>query len=695
MRRSDVVAGAPGRGSSTGGSYAAAPTVRRRESSLGSWQTSSRTMGAYDRFDMAAASLTRVREALSAEARAAAIGVLSALAGGLVRLPFERALDSQLAFLTFYPAVTVAAWLGGLVGGLAAVAASLVLVALVVAPVASSATVVGALVFVAAGVLISALGQQFRLSRVGAVETARRARLLADVAKVLGAPIDRNVTLDALAHAVVPAFADWCAIDLFDERLRFERALIVAPDPEKARLAYRLREDYPYTADAPAGVAWVARTGETEAMLGIPDGFFAQIPDEGLRQVMEGLALTSYISVPMRVPDGRTIGVLSVVMAQSGRHFTQADVELAEDLARRAAVAIDHADLLRGARARRDELESVIAQIADGVLLVDGEGRVAVQNEAALRMLGDVTGHQLDAVIDGLGRVPGPGDLRSTPSGRYVVPRLVSAETGDPPARFAMLVDRTEVVETEAARDTFVSMLSHELRTPITTIYGSAHLLRRDPAPAVRRELLDELAGETDRLYQLVEDLLVLSRYERGRLEAALEPVLIGHVVTEAVRTEAAQHPGMRIDLELGDPLPTVLADPTYLRQIVRNLVSNAAKYAGPEAHLTVRGTATEDRARLEFADDGPGIAPETAERVFELFERLPGDEMKPGAGIGLFVSRQLATLMGGRLALEPVRPHGARFVLELVAAPADAEMDVPARHDDPAPGGVAGRSTG
>jgi len=151
----------------------------------------------------------------------------------------------------------------------------------------------------------------------------------------------------------------------------------------------------------------------------------------------------------------------------------------------------------------------------------------------------------------------------------------------------------------------------------------------------------------------------------------------------------------MRIDLELGDPLPTVLADPTYLRQIVRNLVSNAAKYAGPEAHLTVRGTATEDRARLEFADDGPGIAPETAERVFELFERLPGDEMKPGAGIGLFVSRQLATLMGGRLALEPVRPHGARFVLELVAAPADAEMDVPARHDDPAPGGVAGRSTG
>src|SRR3954454_19629016 len=132
---------------------------------------------------MAAASLRRMRDLLPAEARAAATGVLSALAGGLVRLPFEGALDNQLAFLTFYPAVTVAAWLGGLVGGLAAVAASLVLVALVVAPAAGSATVVGALVFVAAGVLISVLGQEFRVSRVSAHDTARRARFLADIAR--------------------------------------------------------------------------------------------------------------------------------------------------------------------------------------------------------------------------------------------------------------------------------------------------------------------------------------------------------------------------------------------------------------------------------------------------------------------------------------------------------------------------------
>src|SRR3954452_24520931 len=171
---------------------------------------------------MAGPSRVRVTDTLPAEAAAAAVGLLSGIVCGAIRLPFEQALQNQLAFLTFYPAVTIAAWLGGLVGGLTAIVTSLVLVSLVVAPELSSATVVGALVFVAAGVLISVLGERFRASQRGAEDGGRRARFLAHVAKVLGDRIDRTVTLDELAHAVVPAFADWCAIDMFAERLEFE-----------------------------------------------------------------------------------------------------------------------------------------------------------------------------------------------------------------------------------------------------------------------------------------------------------------------------------------------------------------------------------------------------------------------------------------------------------------------------------------
>jgi signal transduction histidine kinase len=626
----------------------------------------------------------RSRTPVPADVTAALIGIACAVVAGFARLPVEGLLGQQFLFLTFYPALTVAAWAGGLIGGLAALAMSLVVIEIVVGPSADAGNLAAVAIFVGAGTLTAALGEQLRRSRSEAQVRAERARFVADAAKTLAEQIDREVALDKLAHAVVPVFADWCAIDLFGDDLAFQGAVIVAPDAEKAKLAHQLRADYPYTPDAPTGIASVARTGQPEYTLRMADDFFAQIPDAALRTLMQGLGLRSFISVPLQVPGGRTIGVLSVVMSESGREFTPGDVELAADLARRAAVAIDHADLLRAARAGRDELEAVIGAITDGILLADDRGNVTVANEAAARMVGDAVGRSLEEVLASLEPVRGDDELRLTTSGRYVLPRIERAGAGDGATRFAMLVDRTDVVETEAARDTFVSMLSHELRTPITTIYGGAQLLRRDPPEATRRELLEEVGAETDRLYQLVEDLLVLSRYERGRLEAVLEPVLIGHVLTDAVRAEAAQHPRLRVDLTVDQGLPTVLADPTYLRQIVRNLVSNAAKYAGEHPHLTVRAATATAGVRLEFEDNGPGVTKEAAARIFELFERLPTDRMKPGAGIGLFVCRQLATLMGGRLTVESSVSGGACFVVELPLAPEDS---------DPIPTGTPSRS--
>jgi signal transduction histidine kinase len=349
-------------------------------------------------------------------------------------------------------------------------------------------------------------------------------------------------------------------------------------------------------------------------------------------------------------------------------------------------VALDRAALLRDASARRDQLQAVIAAVPDAVLLTDPSGRVEAENPAAVSALGSVVGQPLDEVLGALPAVPGHDELRLTPGGRFVAPRTMEAATGTGRARFAMLLDRTELVQTEAARDTFVGMLSHELRTPITTIYASAQLLRRDPPAAQRRELLDELGEETDRLRDLVEDLLVLSRYERGRLDAALEPVMVGRVVAAALEAESARHPGMRTSLAVEPGLPPVLADPTYLRQIVRNLVSNAAKYAGTGATVAVAVGRHDDRVRLTFEDDGPGIAPESHEQVFGLFERLPASGSAPGAGIGLFVCRQLAHVMGGSLTAVAGSAGGAGFVLDLPAMPHEVEP----RAAGPAPGARA-----
>jgi signal transduction histidine kinase len=183
---------------------------------------------------------------------------------------------------------------------------------------------------------------------------------------------------------------------------------------------------------------------------------------------------------------------------------------------------------------------------------------------------------RLDDVLAALQPVEGRPDTRHVPAtGRFVVPIVFDVEAGGAPARIAVLRDVTAVLESEAARDAFIGMLSHELRTPITTIYGTAQVLRRPLGPEASRELIDDLAAETDRLYRLVEDLLVLSRFERGRLDVASEPVLVHRVVHAALARTAAQHRDLRVEVDAPPGLPPALADATYLEQIIRNLASN------------------------------------------------------------------------------------------------------------------------
>jgi two-component system sensor histidine kinase KdpD len=243
---------------------------------------------------------------------------------------------------------------------------------------------------------------------------------------------------------------------------------------------------------------------------------------------------------------------------------------------------------------------------------------------------------------------------------------VFDVEARGAPARIAVLRDVTAVLESEAARDAFVGMLSHELRTPITTIYGTAQVLRRPLGPEARRELIDDLAAETDRLYRLVEDLLVLSRFERGRLDVASEPVLVHRVVEAALARTTAQHRNLRVEVDAPPGLPPALADPTYLEQIIRNLASNAVKYAGEQARVQVRITAEDAGLRIEFEDDGPGIAERDVDRVFALYERLGAHGPVPGAGVGLFVCRRLVEAMGGAISVRRGEGGGACFALTL-----------------------------
>ena len=229
-------------------------------------------------------------------------------------------------------------------------------------------------------------------------------------------------------------------------------------------------------------------------------------------------------------------------------------------------------------------------------------------------------------------------------------------------------------------RDAFNSVVSHELRTPITAIYGGAKLLaRRDRTldDATRQELLDDLEAEADRLYRLVEDLLVLARSERGSIELSAEPIVIPRLVEGVVDSEKGRWPAARFEVRNASQVPTARGEDTYVEQVLRNLLSNAAKYSPAGAVTTVLVDDTDDGVRVRVLDEGPGIDTTEADKLFDLYYRSPATaRTAAGAGIGLFVCRSLVDAMGGRI-WASARPAGGSefgFVLpryEQEASPA------------------------
>jgi K+-sensing histidine kinase KdpD len=219
--------------------------------------------------------------------------------------------------------------------------------------------------------------------------------------------------------------------------------------------------------------------------------------------------------------------------------------------------------------------------------------------------------------------------------------------------------------EERAERHAFLSILSHELRTPITTIYaGSRVLARREAASAptpASREIAADISAEAARLYDVVEDMLVLTRAEQGLLELTDEAVLLPRAVEAAVRVANARSIEVPIVIEgLADP-PAVRGDPYYIEQVVRNLVTAAARFGSPSSPVIVRLAAAADEVAATVLDRGPDLTTEDQRTSFSLNE-APASERRWGLGIGLFVCRRLIEAMHGRIWVRPRDGGGAEF---------------------------------
>ena len=236
--------------------------------------------------------------------------------------------------------------------------------------------------------------------------------------------------------------------------------------------------------------------------------------------------------------------------------------------------------------------------------------------------------------------------------------------------RLASRRAQAESREREGLKDAFVGMLSHELRTPVTTISAATQLLARDPGlldnPRAR-ELFPDILSEAGRLVRILDDLLVLTRLERGALQPDLEPVLVQHVLRSVVERERRQWPDRNIELDVAPGLPPVGGDQGYLEQVVSNLLSNALKYSEAGDPVEIAATLTDGEVEVRVRDSGIGLPVDDREAVYGLlFRTSQAAKHASGAGVGLYVCRRLLEAIGGRIWAEDAPGKGTVFAFRL-----------------------------
>jgi signal transduction histidine kinase len=372
---------------------------------------------------------------------------------------------------------------------------------------------------------------------------------------------------------------------------------------------------------------------------------------------------------------------LLVVYKTQPYTFTQGEANLLNNFANHAVMALENAtlyaqsDILLKEQTRR--LEALVHSLGDGLVLEDLTGNIRYTN----RWMSDFTGlpmadiqqssittllkHLQARVIttkhvdpnlpagDKIFALPDENRVRYLRSEIFEVTDYEAQAIG----RGLLLQDITRDYEVDRMKSLLISTVSHELRTPLASIKGYASTLLADDVEwnvAEQREFLEIISREADRLNRMVNDLLDMSRLEAGRLQLAPVPCQLSGVVLKAA-TQVRPTPYKRLQIDLPPNLPPLIADPQRLEVVVRNLIENAVKYAGPDTPIIVSAQAQNGRAVVYVTDRGPGIPEPHRRHIFEAFYRVDdGLTRQSGFGLGLAICQGFIQAQGGRIWIEP-----------------------------------------
>ncbi len=377
-------------------------------------------------------------------------------------------------------------------------------------------------------------------------------------------------------------------------------------------------------------------------------------------------------------------------------HTEPFDPEMQQTLADCSSVigaAVYNAELFRQTLVGKERFEAVFANTTDGFLLLDESGTIALDANRAFYQLTTIAPSGVrfpmpTATLEAhwtAERVPvesgDPSALRrwhlspKTTRDRYIEVTESTIVIGDLPHRLRVFHDATAMFRVERTRAEFMGVVSHELRNPLSSIYGFLSILAQErigPLTEMQRDFLESASLSARQLWRLVDDINDLVQSDLGWLRLQREPVEVGAVVRAAIANAAPllANARMRVETDIAPSLPQTMADPVRLHQILNNLLANAMKFSEPGTAMQVAVSAVDDAIRVSVRDTGPGIAPEDAERIFERFVKgtnIPQQDAS-GLGLGLAVVRQLVAAHGGRVWVEGSRQSatGSTFVFTI-----------------------------
>lgn len=529
-------------------------------------------------------------------------------------------------------------------------------------------------------------------------ETRLHSRLqtITGVAKLLDTGLDRQHLLDEIMRWVQAELdVEACSMLLMDEsREHLDFTVALGPKGHLAK-AFEVQ-----LGEGIAGL--VAQTGEP---LLVNDAAGDPRRHRAIAEAI-GYPVRKVVCVPMTL-HGNTVGVIEAMNRRDGSDFTSHDVSLLTAIAQQAALFLENlrlygvlqervnyanaglVDAMRRLRREKARIDTLVEGMADGVVATDADGRIVLVNSRAREMLdlpgtamegktvSEVLGHPrlvellAQAVPLEQGPVGEEVDLRT--DGNLVV-RVSTARIDGPDGERvgtrAVLTDITQLKQLDQMKTDLISFVSHQLKTPLTSLGMYGQLLRSrlgDADLAEAMEAASAIERQVRRMRYMVEDFLNEARIEAGKpLELQTQPVSdVESLVGSIVQLEGRLAHAHRFVVQMPDDLPVIYADPAKLEEVFINLISNAVKYSPDGGDVTITARQTPGFVCFTVRDEGIGISEEDQPHLFSRFRRVgTGDQSArvTGTGIGLFVCRALVEAHGGRIWVESQLGRGSAF---------------------------------